>query len=120
MAELKRHMDVLERVLTVASQPLSSTNSLTNRYGHSMDIRPAATLVLTKDTAEGPKILLLQRTWDAVFMPGYFVFPGGSVDDQENNGRAHAIGRADTEISQTMAMDEGGADYMLAAVREWF
>ena len=120
MAELKRHMDVLERVLTVASQPLSSTNSLTNRYGHSMDIRPAATLVLTKDTAEGPKILLLQRTWDAVFMPGYFVFPGGSVDDQEKNGRAHTIGQADTEISQTMAMDEGGADYMLAAVRECF
>ena len=39
MAELKRHMDVLERVLTVASQPLSSTNSLTNKirtlYGYS-------------------------------------------------------------------------------------
>ena len=85
-----------------------------------MDIRPAATLVLTKDTDEGPKILLLQRTWDAVFMPGYFVFPGGAVDDQENSGRAHVIGRADTEISQTMTMDEGGADFMLAAVRECF
>ncbi|MFO7995401.1 MAG: hypothetical protein R6U69_14755, partial [Marinobacter sp.] len=48
--------------------------------GHSMDIRPAATLVLTKDTADGLKVLLLQRTWEAVFMPGFFVFPGGSVD----------------------------------------
>lgn len=85
-----------------------------------MDIRPAATLVLTKDTDEGPKILLLQRTWAAVFMPGYFVFPGGAVDDQEDSGRAHVIGQGDTEISQTMAMDEGGADFMLAAVRECF
>ncbi len=85
-----------------------------------MDIRPAATLVLTKDTAEGPKVLLLQRTWDAVFMPGFFVFPGGSVDEQDPHGKAHAVGLGDAHISQTMSLDEGGADYMLAAVRECF
>jgi len=85
-----------------------------------MDIRPAATLVLTKDTDEGPKILLLQRTWEAVFMPGFFVFPGGSVDEQDPQGRAHAVGLGDTHISQTMSLDEGGANYMLAAVRECF
>ncbi|MFN2361809.1 MAG: NUDIX domain-containing protein, partial [Marinobacter sp.] len=85
-----------------------------------MDIRPAATLVLTKDTNEGLKVLLLQRTWEAVFMPGFFVFPGGSVDEQDVNGRAHAVGLGDTDISQTMSLDEGGADYMLAAVRECF
>ncbi|MEQ9544466.1 MAG: MBL fold metallo-hydrolase [Marinobacter sp.] len=85
-----------------------------------MDIRPAATLVLTRDTSEGLQVLLLQRTWDAVFMPGYFVFPGGAVDEQEPLGREHAVGPADTEISQTMSVDEGGADYMLAAVRECF
>ncbi len=85
-----------------------------------MDIRPAATLVLTKDTADGLKVLLLQRTWEAVFMPGFFVFPGGSVDDQDIKGRVHAMGRGDTDISQTMSLDEGGADYMLAAVRECF
>ncbi|MFL1456669.1 MBL fold metallo-hydrolase [Marinobacter sp. GN3S48] len=85
-----------------------------------MDIRPAATLVLTRDTSEGLQVLLLQRTWDAVFMPGYFVFPGGAVDEQEPLGREHALGPADSEISQTMSVDEGGADYMLAAVRECF
>ncbi|MEP1214376.1 MAG: MBL fold metallo-hydrolase [Marinobacter sp.] len=85
-----------------------------------MNIRPAATLVLTKDTPEGLQILLLQRTWEAVFMPGFFVFPGGSVDDQDIRGRQHAVGRGDSEISQTMSLDEGGGDYMLAAVRECF
>lgn len=85
-----------------------------------MDIRPAATLVLTRDTSEGLQVLLLQRTWDAVFMPGYYVFPGGAVDEQEPLGREHALGPADSEISQTMSVDEGGADYMLAAVRECF
>lgn len=85
-----------------------------------MDIRPAATLVLTRDTSEGLQVLLLQRTWDAVFLPGYYVFPGGAVDEQEPLGREHAVGPADAQISQTMSLDEGGADYMLAAVRECF
>ncbi|MBS8239867.1 MBL fold metallo-hydrolase [Marinobacter lipolyticus] len=85
-----------------------------------MDIRPAATLVLTRDTDEGLEVLLLQRTWDAVFLPGYYVFPGGAVDQQEPLARQHALGPADAQISQTMSLDEGGADYMLAAVRECF
>ncbi len=85
-----------------------------------MDIRPAATLVLVRDTDEGLEVLLLQRTWDAVFMPGYFVFPGGRVEENETHGQEHIVGTADAEISQTMSVDEGGADYMLAAVRECF
>ncbi len=85
-----------------------------------MDIRPAATLVLTRDTDNGVEVLLLQRTWDAVFLPGYFVFPGGAVDQQETKARKHAQGPDDASISQTMSLDEGGADYMLAAVRECF
>lgn len=85
-----------------------------------MDIRPAATLVLTRDTDNGLEVLLLQRTWDAVFLPGYYVFPGGAVNSQEPEGRAHTVGVEDSDISQTMSLDEGGADYMLAAVRECF
>ncbi len=85
-----------------------------------MNIRPAATLVLTRDTDNGIEVLLLQRTWDAVFLPGYYVFPGGAVNAQEPEGRAHVVGVEDADISQTMSLDEGGADYMLAAVRECF
>lgn len=87
---------------------------------NSMDIRPAATLALVRDTRGGIEILLLQRTWDAVFLPGYYVFPGGAVDQQEARGREHAAGPEDTEISHTMSLSEGGVDYMLAAVRECF
>lgn len=85
-----------------------------------MNIRPAATLVLTRDTDNGIEVLLLQRTWDAVFLPGYYVFPGGALNAQEPEGRAHVVGMEDADISQTMSLDEGGADYMLAAVRECF
>lgn len=85
-----------------------------------LNIRPAATLALVRDTAGGIEILLLQRTWDAVFLPGYFVFPGGAVDQEEARGRRHAAGLGDTEISHAMSLGEGGVDYMLAAVRECF
>ena len=85
-----------------------------------MDIRPAATLVLTRDTENGIEVLLLQRTWEAIFLPGYYVFPGGAVNEQESEAQPHVVGVEDGDISQTMSLDEGGADYMLAAVRECF
>ncbi|WP_431474351.1 MBL fold metallo-hydrolase [Marinobacter sp. KM021] len=85
-----------------------------------MDIRPAATLVLTRDTENGIEVLLLQRTWEAIFLPGYFVFPGGAVNEQESEAQPHVVGVEDADISQTMSLDEGGADFMLAAVRECF
>lgn len=85
-----------------------------------MNIRPAATLILTRDTQAGIEVLLLQRTWDAIFMPGYFVFPGGAVDEQEGNACKYIVGPEETEINQIMSLGQGGAKYMLAAVRECF
>ena len=85
-----------------------------------MDIRPAATLALIRDSNKGLEVLLLQRTWKASFLPGYFVFPGGAVDDADQACRTHIAGPDDSAISQTMSLSEGGADYMVAALRECF
>ncbi|MEQ6918191.1 MBL fold metallo-hydrolase [Halomonas aquatica] len=84
------------------------------------EIRPAATLALLRDSAQGLEVLMLQRTWQAAFLPGYFVFPGGAVDRQDRDGRACMTGVSDATISQTLSLDEGGADYMIAALRECF
>ncbi len=81
-------------------------------------IRPAATLALVRDGDEGLQVLLLQRTWQAAFLPGYFVFPGGAVDPCDPDVRACASGRENGAISQTLSLDEGGADFMIAALRE--
>ncbi|SFU74204.1 MBL fold metallo-hydrolase [Halomonas korlensis] len=85
-----------------------------------MEIRPAATLALVRDAEQGLEILLLQRTWEAVFLPGYFVFPGGAVDARDTACQEIMTGIGDASISQTMSLDEGGADYLIAAVRECF
>src|SRR4051812_34618679 len=38
---------------------------------------------MLRDSAEGPEVLLVQRTPDARFMGGAWVFPGGAVDEGE-------------------------------------
>lgn len=50
-------------------------------------IRPAATVVLWRESPEGPQVLMGQRGEGAVFMPSKFVFPGGRVDAEDSPGR---------------------------------
>ena len=48
-----------------------------------MTPRPAATVMLLRDTSAGLKVFLLQRHKGMEFAPGTTVFPGGGVDDRD-------------------------------------
>ena len=47
-------------------------------------IRDAATLILVRDPATRPRVLMGQRGAGAAFMPSRFVFPGGALDADDS------------------------------------
>jgi glyoxylase-like metal-dependent hydrolase (beta-lactamase superfamily II)/8-oxo-dGTP pyrophosphatase MutT (NUDIX family) len=71
----------------------------------SMVARPAATLILLRDGAQGVEVLMMQRSQKSAFLGGAYVFPGGSIDPADRV----LAGEAD-EL----------AAYRVAAVRECF
>ncbi|HUQ25179.1 MAG TPA: MBL fold metallo-hydrolase [Burkholderiales bacterium] len=74
--------------------------------------RPAATLILMRDSATGPEVLMLQRTQSAVFLGGAYVFPGGSLDEADADPRILNRIRGEAKIPP--------APYWVAAIRECF
>ena len=49
-------------------------------------VRPAATVMLLRDTDAGPEVFMLRRTAKAVFASGMYVYPGGKVDEADGEG----------------------------------
>jgi 8-oxo-dGTP pyrophosphatase MutT (NUDIX family) len=49
-------------------------------------VKPAATVMLLRDTADGIEVFMLRRTTAASFASGMYVFPGGKVDTADGDG----------------------------------
>jgi 8-oxo-dGTP pyrophosphatase MutT (NUDIX family) len=58
--------------------------------GAETEPRQAASIVLLRDSAEGPEVLLVQRNPDQRFMGGAWVFPGGAVHPEDADHAAAA------------------------------
>lgn len=50
-----------------------------------LPVRPAATVMLIRDTPEGISVFLMRRHRAMEFAGGVMVFPGGGVDDRDRN-----------------------------------
>jgi 8-oxo-dGTP pyrophosphatase MutT (NUDIX family) len=50
--------------------------------------RLAASVIVLRDSAAGPEVLLVQRNPEASFMGGAWVFPGGAVHGEESPAEA--------------------------------
>jgi 8-oxo-dGTP pyrophosphatase MutT (NUDIX family) len=96
-------------------------------------IRLAASLIGVRDGGDGPEILVIERTLDHRFLPGYVTFPGGAVDasdgplaerwfgDAEEVGRAAAVRELAEEVGLAVTTDSvvaSGPERPLAPVHD--
>ena len=68
--------------------------------------RPAATVLLLRDTPAGLEVLMTRRSTTASFVPGAYVFPGGGVDALDSASHAQARRRetqSDLHLTQAIA-----------------
>lgn len=69
-------------------------------------LRPAATVLLLRDTPDGIEVLMTRRSMTASFAPGAYVFPGGGVDALDGAAHAQATrraGQSDLHLTQAIA-----------------
>ncbi len=87
--------------------------------------RPAATIVLLRDSDVGVEVLLLRRNRSAGFVPGAYVFPGGRVDgsDATEELLTFVDGLTAEDAADRLELVDGDPPaiaYYLASVREAF
>ncbi len=85
-------------------------------------IRSAATVMLLRDAAGGLEVFMLQRTLNASFARGQYVFPGGRVDDADHAADFEPVcdGLDDGTASAMLGVERGGLAWLVAAIRECF
>jgi 8-oxo-dGTP pyrophosphatase MutT (NUDIX family) len=83
--------------------------------------RPAATVMLLRDTAEGIKVFLMRRHSAMDFVAGVMVFPGGGVDDRDRNADVAWFGPEATWWADRFGVAPDLAEALVcAAARETF
>jgi len=88
------------------------SNQLLHPAREPVPTRPAATVLLLRDSACGIEVLMTRRSLTASFAPGAYVFPGGAVDPADALSHHQAKRRAtQSDLHLTQA---------IAAIRESF
>ena len=84
--------------------------------------RPAATIILARDSEHGIEVFMMKRTTEVTFAKGMHVFPGGGVDASDHTKDMHdlCIGMDDARASAELGIQAGGLAYWIAAIRECF
>jgi 8-oxo-dGTP pyrophosphatase MutT (NUDIX family) len=86
-------------------------------------LQPASTVILIRPNGDGFQVYLLKRSIRSTFMPGYYVFPGGTVATEDREVNAW---KAHVDLDPATMMHQLGGNlspeeilpYGVAAIRE--
>jgi len=85
------------------------------------EIRPAATVIVLRDTRAGLEVFLVRRHQAIAFMAGAHVFPGGRVDDHDRSADASwCDGLTDARAKIPGVAADDAVAFQVAAARELF
>jgi 8-oxo-dGTP pyrophosphatase MutT (NUDIX family) len=76
--------------LPVPAEVASRARLLADGKLEPVEARPAATVVLLRDSALGLQLYVLRRRTTMAFAAGMYAFPGGSVDERDSHGAVSA------------------------------
>jgi 8-oxo-dGTP pyrophosphatase MutT (NUDIX family) len=88
--------------------------------------RPAATVALVRDGAQGLEVLMMVRPMAAEFAPRALVFPGGRIDDADGDPGWMQVFELDAAAQARIAEDgqdegqPGALAFRVGAIREMF
>ncbi|MER5759694.1 NUDIX hydrolase [Streptomyces sp. NPDC002082] len=83
--------------------------------------RRAATVMLLRDTPDGPAVHMLRRRVEMAFAGGAYAYPGGGVDPRDEDHRIGWAGPSRAEWAERMGTDPATAQAIVCgAVRETF
>jgi 8-oxo-dGTP pyrophosphatase MutT (NUDIX family) len=73
--------------------------------GEVTEPRQAASIIVLRDSPDGPEVLLVQRNPEQRFMGGAWVFPGGAVHDEDADHAAAAVRELQEEAGIALQED---------------
>jgi 8-oxo-dGTP pyrophosphatase MutT (NUDIX family) len=73
--------------------------------GEVTEARQAASLILLRDSAGGPEVLLVKRNPEQRFMGGVWVFPGGAVHPEDPDHAGAAVRELEEEAAIVLPAD---------------
>lgn len=85
------------------------------------DVRPASTVLVLRDSVEGPEVFMVRRHHKSVFMGGAHVFPGGGIEPGDYEAdETWCDGLAEGNGQLADLPSELAAAHLVAGVRELF
>lgn len=85
-----------------------------------IEIRPAATILLLRDASAGLEVFMVRRNRNSAFVGGAYVFPGGRVDATDAIDPRRCVGLDPDTADQRLGLSGQGLSFHVAAVRECF